>query len=157
MTLEKLELQLDRDNDDNIDLKYQIYPIQSVDIRSRKEAFSISPPGLQSSDNILLGVNGMQADIEIQARLWNNGEDRADGSYTSSVVTIEEQIEYLEDEIHDSSFSAAWRLDHLTGSAFNGTEEDEVFVEAIEPTVFSVDEQGFKPVRFTLRRGQSVG
>jgi len=156
MTLEKLELQLDRDNDDDIDidLKYQIYPIQSVDIRSRKEAFSISPPGLQSSDNILLGVNGMQADIEIQARLWNNGEDRADGSYTSSVVTIEEQIEYLEDEIHDPSFSAAWRLDHLTGTAFN---DDEVFVEAIEPTVFSVDEQGFKPVRFTLRRGQSVG
>lgn len=154
MTLEELSLRLDSDNDGTYEREYQIYPVQSVDIRSRKEAFSISPPGLAARQNILLGVNGMQADIEIEARLWDDGEDRADGTHSSTVVTVEEQIEYLEDVIQDPSFSAAWALDHLTGTAFNN---DEVFVESIEPTVLSVDNQGFKPVRFTLRRGQSVG
>jgi hypothetical protein len=39
MPLEELTLKLDRDADGTIDLEYQIYPIQTVDIQSRKEAF----------------------------------------------------------------------------------------------------------------------
>jgi hypothetical protein len=150
MTLEKLSLKL---NPSGTTREYQIYPIDSVDIRSTKNAFSIAPPGLAASENILLGVSGMEADITISAFVWDDGTDRANGTYTSTVVTVEEQIEYLEDVIHDPSFDAAWQLDHLTGGAFS---DDDVFVETIEPTVLSQQSPKWKPVRFGLRRGGSV-
>jgi len=149
--LEKLRLTL---NPSGTNYQYDIYPVQEVTIQSRKDAFSIAPPGLPSRDNILLGISGMQADISIDATLYDSGQDRANGTYTSTVVTVEDQLEYLEDEIHAPDFSAAWTLDHLTGAAFN---DDDVFVESIEPTVLSQESPGWKRVRFNLRRGTSVG
>jgi len=153
MTLEKLRLKLDQNSNGAIDQTYDIYPIDSVDIRSRKEAFSIAPPGLAASENILLGVSGMQADINVTFNAWDDGTDRANGTHTSTVTTIEEQTTYLEDVMHDPGFLATWELDHLTGSAFN---DDEVFVESVEPTIISQQSPKWKPVRMTLRRGGSV-
>lgn len=150
MTLEKLSLKL---NPSGTTREYQIYPLDSVDIRSTKNAFSIAPPGLAAKDNILLGVSGMEADITISAFIWDDGTDRSNGTGSSTVTTVEEQITYLEDTIHDPGFDAAWQLDHLTGSAFN---DDDVFVENIEPTVISQQSPKWKPVRFTLRRGGTV-
>lgn len=152
--MEELTLKLDRDNDGFVDLEYQLYPVQSVSINSRKDAFSIAPPGLAARENILLGVSGMQADIEIEFTIWNDGSDRANGTYTSNVTTVEDQITYLEDEIHAPDFAAAWELDHATGAAFNN---DAVFVETVEPTVMNVDSQKWKSCRLGLRRGRSIG
>jgi len=154
MTLEKLRLKLDADADDTIDNTYDIYPLQTVDIQSRKEAFSIAPPGLAANDNILLGVSGMQADITIQGQIWDDGTDRANGTAASAVTTVEEQATYLEDTMHAPDFAASWQLDHLTGSAFN---DDEVFVENIEVTPISRSAPKWKPLRLRLRRGGSVG
>lgn len=154
MPLEKLRLDLDANGDGTTDNEYLIYPIQLVDVSSRKEAFSIAPPGLAASDNILLGISGMQADITITCTLWDDGTDRANGTHSSTVVSVEEQINYLEDVMHAPDFSASWTLDHTTGNAFDN---DEVFVEAIEPTVFSQDSPKWKPCRIGLRRGGSVG
>lgn len=153
--LEKLELKLHSDGDTSTtpDNTYRIYPIQTVDISSRKNAFSISPPGLAASDNILLGVSGMQADITINCHLWNDGSDRSNGTHGSTVTTQEEQVVYLEDTMHDPGFTAAWEIDHLTGGAFN---DDEVFIETIEPTVISQTSPKWKECRILLRRGGSV-
>jgi len=151
MSLEKLRLTLNPGDTD--ERQYSIYPIQSVDIRSRKDAFSIAPPGLSARDNILLGVSGMQADITIRCSIWNDGSDRANGTYTSDVITVQEQIRYLEDVIHSPDFAAVWELDHENGSAFSN---DDVFVESIEPTVFDADSQAWKECRIGLRRGGSV-
>ncbi|AGC34571.1 hypothetical protein HSTV1_26 [Haloarcula sinaiiensis tailed virus 1] len=151
MTLEKLRLTLNPGEAD--ELQYDLYPIQEVDINSRKEAFSIAPPGLSAAENILLGVSGMQADISVRATLWDDGSDRANGTYSSTVTTVDEQATFLEDEIHAPDFGASWELDHLTGAAFN---DDEVFVESIEPTVISQQSPKWKPVRISLRRGGSV-
>jgi len=151
MTLEKLRLTLNPG--EASELQYDLYPIQEVDITSRKEAFSIAPPGLSAAENILLGVSGMQADLSIRATLWDDGSDRANGTYTSDVTTVEEQATYLEDEIHAPDFGASWELDHLTGAAFN---DDKVFVESIEPTVISQQSPKWKPIRLSLRRGGSV-
>lgn len=155
MTLEKLELKLHTDGDLSTteDKRYQIYPIQTVDIESRKEAFSIAPPGLAASENILLGISGMQADISIDFTIWDDGTDRADGSHTSSVISVPDQIGYLEDTMQDPGFQAAWELDHTTGSAFD---DDEVFVENVAPTVISQESPKWKPCRMRLRRGGSV-
>ncbi len=151
MSLEKLRLTLNPGETD--ERQYSIYPVQNVDIRSRKDAFSIAPPGLSARDNILLGVSGMQADITIRCTIHDDGTDRANGTYTSDVTTVQEQIRYLEDVIHSPDFAATWELDHENGSAFNS---DEVFVESIEPTVFNVDSPKWRECRIGLRRGGSV-
>jgi hypothetical protein len=154
MALEKLRLKADTDGDGTVERTYDLYPLQEVTINSRKDAFSIAPPGLSAADNILLGVSGMQADITVRFNAWDDGTDRANGTHTSTVTTVEEQITYLEDTIHAPDFAASWQLDHLTGSAFN---DDEVFVESIEPTVISQQSPKWKGVRLGLRRGGSVG
>lgn len=151
--LEKLRLDADTDADGSIERTYDIYPIQSVDITSRKEAFSIAPPGLDAASNILLGISGMQADIAINCTLYDDGTDRSNGTHTTTVTTVEEQARYLEDEIHTPDFAATWKLDHTTGNAFD---EDEVFLENIDVTVISQQSPKWKPCTIRLRRGGSV-
>lgn len=152
--------------------QYDIYPIQSGDSRQRKSAFSIAPPGLPASENILMGVSGMENDLSFTATLWDDGTDRSNGtaptsavvgkdaagnditySFNGTVVTVEEQDLYLRNVIHASDFGSAWTLDQLSGSKFNG---DQVFVESIEPTLFDVDSPKWKECRFGLRLGGSI-
>jgi hypothetical protein len=151
--LEKLRLTLNPSGDTR---SYDIYPIQSVDISSTKEAFSIAPPGLSARENILLGISGMNADITITAQVWEDpaGTDRANGTAPAPIVTTEDQNTYLEDTIHAPDFGAAWELDHLTGAAFN---DDDVFLE--ELTLNPIDQATPKwdEVTFRLRRGRSIG
>jgi len=153
-SLEKLRLKLDRDNDDTIERTYDLYPLQDVSLNSRKEAFSIAPPDLAAKDNILLGISGMQADIRIEFTIYDDGTDRANGTHTSTVTSVEEQITYLDDTMHDPGFEATWELDHLSGNAFS---DDEVFVETVEPTILSQESPKWKPCSLGLRRGGSVG
>jgi hypothetical protein len=139
--------------------QYDIYPVQDTSGRQRKEATSIAPPGTPPSSNILLGVSGMQGDITIQATAWDDGSDRANGTaptgvFTNdTVVTVEEQITYLEEYIHAPDFSATWELDHTTGAMFDN---DEVFVESVDPTYIDQQSPKWKSVRISLRRGGSV-
>ena len=152
--LEQLRLKLDRDGDGTVDRTYDIYPITGdIQITSTKDAFSIAPPGLAAADNILLGVGGMQADIEIPFAVWDTGEDRANGTHSETVITTEEQNKYLEEEMHEPGFAASWQLDHLDGSAFD---DDEVFLEEIQLTKLSNDSPRWKPAVARLRRGGSV-
>lgn len=154
--LEKLRLKLHIDGDTSTapDRTYDIYPVQSVDISSTKDAFSIAPPGLAARKNILLGISGMNADINISATVWDSGNDRSNGSHTSAVTTVAEQLDYLEATMHDPSFTAAWELDHLTGAAFN---DDDVFVEVIDAPLISQTSPKWKEVTLRLRRGASIG
>jgi hypothetical protein len=150
MTLEKLTLTL---NPSGTTREYEISMIESVEINSTKEAFSIAPPGLAASDNLLLGISGMQADISITWNIYNDGTDKADGTHTSTVKTVEEQITYLEETIHDPDFSASWQLTHDTGSAFAS---DEVFVESIDLPVLSLESPKWRTAQMTLRRGSAI-
>lgn len=152
--LEKLRLTLNPGATDGSEREYDIYPISTVDISSTKDAFSIAPPGLAARENILLGISGMQADISITATAWADGADRANGTHTATVTTVAEQLAYLEDDMHAPDFGAAWELDHLTGSAFNG---DKVFLESVDKTVLSQSEPKWKEFTLRLRRGQSIG
>jgi hypothetical protein len=149
--LEKLRLTLNPGESD--ERSYDIYPVQSVDISSRKEAFSVAPPGLAASENILLGISGKQSEITIRCSLWDSGQDRANGTHSSTVQTIDEQATYLEQTVQAPDFAASWQLDHLTGSAFNG---DEVFFENVEPSILSQSNPKWTGCRIRLRRGQSI-
>lgn len=150
MALEELRLTLNPASDNT---QYQITMLQAVDLSSRKEAFSISPPGLAASENLLLGISGMQADIQVRFMVHDDGTDKANGTHTETVTTIEEQINYLEDEIHAPDFSATWELDHTTGSAFN---DDEVFLETIDVPVISQQSPKWRECRLALRRGGAI-
>lgn len=153
--LEKLSLKLDSNGDGTVNREYQIYPITGdLSISSNKQAFSIAPPGLPARDNILLGVSGMEADIEIPFAVWDNGDDKANGTHTSTVVSVTEQTRYLEETMHAPDFAAGWQLDHLTGDAFN---DDDVFLESIDLTPISLQNRKWKPATMRLRRGGSVG
>lgn len=134
--------------------QYEITMLDDVSLSSTKEAFSIAPPGLAASENILLGISGMQADITISWSIHDDGTDKANGTHDSTVVTVDEQITYLEDVIHAPDFGASWQLNHETGAAFNN---DEVFMESLDPTVISNDSPKWKDATMRLRRGQSQG
>lgn len=166
MTLETLRLSL---TSANTTLEYDITIIQESTNSQSKDAFSIAPPGLPPSDNILLGVSGMQRDIEIRWAIHDDGTDKSNGSVSQAVtdgnmtagtfendtvVTLSEQVRYLQEYIHAPSFSSAWSLNHTTGEMYNSAD---VFVESIDtPTILS-DSPKWLPARMQLRRGTSVG
>jgi len=152
MTREQLTLTLNPG--EASERQYTVDMIDTVELSSTKEAFSIAPPGLAASENILLGVSGMQADITVTWNIHDDGTDKANGTYTSQVVTVEEQLTYLEDVMHAPDFAATWELDHATGAAFN---DDDVFVESIDPTIISNQSPKWKPATMRLRRGGSIG
>jgi len=151
MALEELSITVNPGDTD--EREYQIYPIREVTISSTKEAFSIAPPGLGANENILLGISGMNADITIEAQAWDDGSDRANGTHSSTVTSVEEQNTYLEDEIHAPEFATPVQPDHLTGAEFN---DEPVFLENGDVTPISFDSPKWKPITLRLRRGQSV-
>jgi len=147
MPLEKLKLTVNGTD------SYIISMIQTVDLRSSKDAFSIAPPGLAASENILLGISGMNADITVNFRIHDDGSDKSDGTAPTSITSIEDQIRWLEDTIQDPAFDATWELDHLTGNAF---ENDEVFFEELSTTPISRESPRWRQATISLRRGGSV-
>lgn len=151
MTLETLRLT--RNPGDADERQYDITMIQGVDLSSRKDAVSIAPPGQSASNNILLGISGMEADIEIRFVIHDDGTDKANGTHTSDVITVEDQITYLEGTMHDPGFETTWELTHTTGGLFNS---DDVYVENVDPTLLNVDSPKWKQCRITLRRGGSA-
>lgn len=147
--LDKLRLELTSEG-----YSYDIYPIQSVDPDQTKNATSISVPGQAAENNILLGISGMGRDIQISFYLYDDGTDRANGTYTSTVTTVAEQHTYLRDEIHEPSFSAKWELTDLTGSLFAGLP---VFVENYSVSgLLSDDSPKWKSATLRLRVGSSI-
>jgi len=157
--LEKLRLKLDRDNDGTVERTYDLYPLQSVSLTSRKEAFSIAPPGQAAKNNILLGIQGMQGTIRIQFFLHNDGTDKANGTAPTgdftddTVVTIAEQREWLREYIHDPAFDAEWELDHDSGDEFDG---DTVFIESMDIPTLQQDSPKWHEASLRLRRGGSI-
>jgi len=154
MALETLTLTLTGDG-----YEYTFVPLQGVDESQRKDAVSIAPPGRPASENILLGLSGMEGEITINFAVWDNGEDRANGTApvgdfpNDTVVTLEEQRRYLREFIHDPGFDASWTLDHDTGAAFDG---DAVFVEEITIPTLQQDSPKWYRSSVRLRRGSST-
>ena len=160
--LETFRLTLKPDN-----LSYDITMVESVDGNQTKDAFSIAPPGLAPADNILLGVSGMEADIPIQWFIHDDGTDKANGTAdgvsgfpSSTVVTLNEQILWLEEFIHDPDFGASWELSHIDGPRQDGDiplfDDDEVFIESLDIPKLDVNSPKWLQARMGLRRGGSV-
>ena len=154
MALDKLRLTLTTEGYD-----YLVYPLRSVDERQTKSAFSLSPPGRAASQNILLGIEGQQADITLNFTLHDDGADKADGTAPAgeftddTVVTIAEQRRYLREFIHDPGFDAAHTLTHETGDEFDN---DDVYVSELSIPTLEQDSPKWHEASISLRRGGSI-
>jgi len=94
--------------------EYYVYPA-SLDPNQEKPSTSINIPGKGPRDNIQLGVQGMTLNMSLNLAVWEDGEDRANGTYTSQVVTVRDQIEYIYQEIHNPSFDVDWTFEQVQG------------------------------------------
>ena len=143
----------------------ELYPVQTVDVNQRKSSFSIAPPGQAARENIFLSISGMNADIVIDAVLWDDGTDRSngtapsDGILSGEVVTLQEQYYWLDQYIHNPDIAAAWELSDSDGwfIGADGTAGEEVFFENYDTTIIGEENERWKPVRLTFRRGRNVG
>ena len=166
MTLENLRLTL---TSANTSLSYDITIIEEATDSQSKDAFSIAPPGLPPSENIFLGVSGMNRDIEIRWAIHDDGTDKSNGTVSTAVtngdipsgefsndtvVTLAEQVRYLQDYIQAPSFTASWELDHTTGEMYNA---DGVIVESINTPTIVRDSRKWLNARMQLRLGSSTG
>lgn len=150
MALDKLKITLEPNSEQ---YEYEMYPVFGVSHSSTKDGLSIALPGQGARDNILMGLSGMEADISIDFAIYDDGTDRANASYTSTIVTVPEQINYLLYTIHDPSFDARWELDHSNGDLFNA---EEVFIETIDIPYLQSDTEKWLEARMDLRIGKSI-
>jgi len=160
MTLETLTLTLVGAGDSGEDLDYEFGVLGGVDSTQTKDAFSIAVPGTAPEDNILIGIQGMQGDLTVNWRPYNDGSDWSNGTASavaafdgSTVTTLAEQYEWLNDVIHAPDFDAEWRLTHGTGPLFDN---DEVFLERVDFPLLQQDSPKWVEASVTLRRGGSV-
>ena len=95
--------------------KYIFKLIKSIDRRQRKPFTSVSIPGKSATNNILLAIQGQEQVVDITFTIYDDGTDRSDGTaptdvFPDGVKTIEEQMKWLLDYIHQAKIDAKWRL-----------------------------------------------
>jgi hypothetical protein len=138
---------------------FDIYPLRGVGEQGTKDALSIAPPGRAASENILLGLKGMEADIPVRFYGHDDGTDKANGTAPTgeyandTVVTIAEQRDYLRRFIHAPEFDVSHTLDHLTGEEFN---DDEVYLERRDTPTLEQGSPKWHEWELGFRRGGSV-
>lgn len=143
---------------DNNGIEFLIYPIEAVDTRQSKSAMSIALPGQSPTANILMGVSGMEREISVQAFLWDDGEDRAPG-YIDDIITVEDQMEYLQDTVHDEDFSAGWEITLYSEYDTETFLLDgvSVHIENIDFTICSIDGPKWLGCRIDMIVGETIG
>jgi len=158
--LETLTLTLEGGGDSGEDLEYTMSVLVGVDNTQTKDALSIAPPGQSAAQNILLGIQGQQADRTATWFVHDDGTDKSNGTAGfvssfpfSTVETIAEQRRWLEDVIHAPDFDASWTLNHDGGDHFDN---QTVFVERINVPSLQQDSPKWVEARMDLRRGQSI-
>ena len=139
--------------------EYDLRRIQTTDSATEKPAFSISPPGASPQDNIFLGVQGQTREHVIRWHIYDDGSDTANGTATGqgftddTVVTIDEQIEWLEEHIHSAAFDAAWTVEHVNGDRLDTLD---VYIERVSIPRFIGHPTKWLEAEITLREGESL-
>ena len=158
--LETLTLTLEGGGDAGEDLEYTMGVLVGVDNSQTKSALSISVPGQSAANNILLGIQGMQADRTATWVVHDDGTDKSNGTAASvssfpfaTVESIAEQRRWLEEVIQSPDFDASWTLDHDGGDHFDN---QEVFLERIDIPALQQSSPKWVEARMDLRRGSSL-
>lgn len=120
-------------------LEYYAYPLRPSNINQDKPTTSISLPGQGPRENIHLGVQGMQRTVNINFYIWEDGEDRSNGTHSEPVVTVGEQIEYLMEYFHDPSFDVNWTIEQDNSYDSKVLTEFDAHLENIRVPIFQPD------------------
>lgn len=88
-------------------------------IRHKKSQPSVNIPFINSKpeNNFLFRFTGQQRSISLTLWLFDDGTDVSNGTHSSTVITVEEQIKYIMDEIYTEDYDVDWDLTqtrHLT-------------------------------------------
>lgn len=154
-------------SDYSVDLEYEFNLIQSVE-DGRERSFTTI--GLQDpADARHFGFKPGQTNPTIEWLIYDNGEDKSNGTLSSSsisdsrfsndtVVTVEEQIVWLTEYIHDNTSDARWLLE---GGRFDDpdgdgtTEGTNVVVKSI-PITKVADRQQAAQAKINMKLGVTV-
>lgn len=73
---------------------------------------TISVPfiGTSPDSTFLFRFTGQTETVSFNFALFNDGSDQALGTHTSTVVTVDEQIDYLMNEIYGNDYDTSWNL-----------------------------------------------
>lgn len=84
-----------------------ISPLENV-----KEQPALSSPlvGQGAGNNILFRFNGQLEKINFSFAIFDDNTDVSDGTHSSTVKTVAEQIQYLRDNIFSSEFDTDWTI-----------------------------------------------
>lgn len=121
MTDYYLELEnVDFDGDGSVEpIEYHFDLVQSRDDGGNKPFTTVEAD--QETSNQLLGFQGKSREVVLEWWLYDNGNDKSNGTYNGSgindsrvsdntIVTITEQDLYLNDYIHFPEISASWKF-----------------------------------------------
>jgi len=86
--------------------------VNNITDRHSAPNIKINAPGKKSEDSIALNLSGLQRFLSFYYKLLNDGSsfDVSNGTHTSTVITIDEQYDYLKNVIMDGSTDIQFRL-----------------------------------------------
>lgn len=80
-----------------------------------------------ADDTSRIRFGGQAEQFRFSFVLINDGTDRSNGTHSSQIITIPQQIQYLRDVIFDSNFESEWLFTDSTGKFYSS--QIRVFIE----------------------------
>ena len=110
--------------------RYNFSIINSINDRQSKPVNYVHVPGGAATSSVLLSMTGMERHITIDFKLVNDGTDKANGTYTSTVKTLAEQKAYLQNEIQQTGYNAVAKFygDYYDASGVTCSIEEILFL-----------------------------
>lgn len=84
---------------------YTAKGIQSLSPILSQNVTDFTLPEAGPDDTQILALEGQREEVVFNFEIYNDGTDRAGGTYTTTVTTIIEQVDYLRDVIFTASMS----------------------------------------------------
>lgn len=79
-------------------------------MKNRQSQTLISIPIVNTTpgNTVLFRFSGQEEDFDFEFAIYDDGTDRANGTHSSTVTTVDEQIAYLKDHIFTEQFNDNW-------------------------------------------------
>ena len=145
---------------------YNMDYILKVTDRQEKPGSSMSPPGQNYKNNIIMALGGQMADIEVSFVIANGGDDKSvdeSGNNThpsgDTVVTVKEQIQYLKDVMQSYKIGSSWTLadeDGFYGSLSDPTNGLNVSFQNLEVPTYDNNSPRWREARMELQVGEVI-
>lgn len=96
-------------NNDN-SKKFLFRACAPLDFDREQPAIAVPFVNTKPENNVLFRFTGQTDTHEFEFALFDDGTDVADGTHTSTVTTVDEQIDYLKNHIYTEDYDVDWTL-----------------------------------------------